>query len=339
MTLTCSGRISRFGGMSLSAPEIVRLGAQNPGHPWWYIAQLLVERLIGFGDPILPERRMSIVTPPALQGARHNPIEVALGELEVGITTPAVSARMAAEGTGVFDRSYEGLRAIASYPHIDFVVFAVDAATGIDSFETLIERRYPLKLVTGRRSSDGFDDVLTFTVEEVLRQYGISYATIEEWGGQVFYGGPTHIGGHLVLDGTAEAIFQEAQTSAIWKRIFASREFNVLSVSEQAREHMLGTYGFAKAEIPPGHYPCVHETVPTVDFSGWLVFCREDLPDEWAYAIARACDETRPRVDDGDPEVMRSLRLPVDPRYLFTETAIPLHEGAAAYAREHGYLG
>ena len=314
-----------------------RLGAQNPAHPWWFIAQTLVERLIGFGDPILAERRMAIYTPPALQGARHNPIDVALGDLDVAITTPSVTAKMANEGTGVYERAYPGLRAIAAYPHIDFIVFAIDAATGITSLEQLVEERYPLKLVTGRRSSDGVDDVLTFAVEEVLRRYGISYATIEEWGGTVHYGGPTHIGGHLVLDGTAEAIFQEAQTSGIWKRIFASRDFNVLAVSEDAREHMLAGYGFAKAEIPAGHYPCVAEIVPTVDFSGWLVFCREDLSDEWAYALARACDETRPLVDEGDPEVRRSLRLPIDPVYLFNETVVPLHPGAAAYAREKGY--
>ncbi len=319
--------------------ELTRLGAQNPAHPWWFIAQALVERTVGFYDPILAERRMAIYTPPALQGARHNPIDVGDGRLDLGITTPSATVKMATDGTGVYDTAYHGLRAIAAYPHIDFIVFAVDAATGISSLEQLVEERYPLKLVTGRRSTDGVDDVLTFAVEEVLRQYGISYADIEEWGGTVHYGGPTHIGGHLVLDGTAEAIFQEAQTSAIWKRIFESRDFNLLSVSEAAREHMLETYGFPKATIPSGHYRVpTQEEVPTVDFSGWLLFCREDLPDEWAYALARACDETRPLVDEGDPEVRRSLRLPVDPAYLFNETVVPLHNGAAAYAREHGYL-
>jgi TRAP-type uncharacterized transport system substrate-binding protein len=36
--------------------------------------------------------------------------------------------------------------------------------------------------------------------------------------------------------------------------------------------------------------------------------------------------------------VRRSLQTPIDSRYLFTKTAIPLHPGAEAYARAQGYL-
>lgn len=318
--------------------DLLRLGTQNPAHPWWYISERIAEALIGFRDPILPGRRVALYTPPALQGARANPIAVARGELDAAITTPSVTAKMATEGVGVYAEPYDGLRAIAAYPHIDFLVFMVDAATGISSFEELVERRYPLTLVTGRRSTDGADDVLTFAVEEVLRGYGISYATIEEWGGRVVYGGPTHIGGPLMLNGEADALFQEARSSPVWRQIADSRDVNVLAVDEGVRERMERAYGFAPATVPEGHYRGVDAPVPTVDFSGWLLFCREDLPDDWAYALARACDLTRPLVDEGDAEIRRSLDLPLDPLYMFNETVLPLHEGAAAYARDREYL-
>jgi TRAP-type uncharacterized transport system substrate-binding protein len=318
--------------------RVLRLGTQNPAHPWWYISERIAEALIGFGNPILPGRRVALYTPPALQGARHNPIAVATGELDAAITTPSVTAQMATAGNGIYSEPYAGLRAIAAYPHIDFLVFMVDASTGITSLEELAERRYPLRLITGRRSADGVDDVLTFTIEQILRQYGISYASIEEWGGEVIYGGPTHIGGFRMLDGEANALFQEARSSPVWFKIADSRDVNVLAVKESAREHMQQTFGFAKAEVPAGHYRGVTVPVPTVDFSGWLLFCREDLPDEWAYALAQACDDTRPLVDDGDPEIRRSLDLPLDPGYMFNETVLPLHAGAVAYAQERGYL-
>jgi len=244
---------------------------------------------------------------------------------------------MATEGIGAYTEAHPGLRAIAAYPHLDYVIFAVDAATGIESFEQLAEERYPLRLVSGRNSEGGID-VLTFTVEEVLRQYGISYATIEEWGGQVFFPGPSHIGGQLVLDGRAEAMFQEAEMLPIWGEIDASREVNYLTVSEAVREHMLTTYGFARSEISAGRWPGVNEVVPTIDFSGWLVFCREDFPGEWAYAVAHACDRTRDAVNNGPNNVTRCLATPLDTSYMFTETAIPLHDGARAYAEERGYL-
>ncbi len=326
----CSGSADRGG--------IVHFGAQNPTHPWWYVADRIVQALVGYEDQILPGVQFAVVTPRDLQGALNNPIDVAGGSLALGITTPSVSARMAQEGIGAYSERHGGLRAIAAYPHIDYVIFAVDAATGISSFEQLAQERYPLRLVSGRRSERGID-VLTFTVEEVLRQYGISYASIEQWGGQVFFPGPSHIGGRLVLDGRADAMFQEAEMLPIWAEIDSPpRRVNYLAVSDAVREYMWQTYGFAPREIPAGRWPSVTEPVPTIDFSGWLVFCREDLPEEWAYAVAKACDRCRGAIDNGPGNVTRCLALPVDQRYMFTETAVPLHPGARRYAQECGYL-
>jgi TRAP-type uncharacterized transport system substrate-binding protein len=322
-----------------SGPAVTQFGAQNPAHPWWKVAERVIERLVGFHDPLLPGTRIGLVTPPALQGARSNPVDVAEGRLEVGITTPSVSAHMAREGVGVYDTPAPGLRALAALPHIDCIVFAVDASTGIESFEQLVAERHPLHLVTGRRSEAGNDDVLTFVVGEVLHAYGASFADIEAWGGSVTYGGPTHIGGKLLLDGgRANALFQEARTQPIWREIADSRPLTFLPVSAEARESLRSRYGTGSYTIAPGDYTGVEEPVPTVDFSGWLLFCREDLPHDQAFAIAQACAEIGEAGDTLPADVQRSLAMPIDVSYLFRETAIPLHDGAAAYAEEHGYL-
>lgn len=316
---------------------MLRFGVQNPGHPWFWVGERVVEALVGFTSPLLPQVRASLVTPPALQGALYNPIEVATGALDLGITTPSVGARMAMNGQGPFDRAYPNLRAIAAYPHIDYFVFAIDASLGISTLEELAERRPPLRVVTGRRSGDGIPDVLTFAVGEILARYGASFEEIESWGGSVIYGGPTHVGGLLMLDGSADALFQEAQMSPIWEQIAASREVRILPVRDDVRAHMRDVYGFAEAVVPAGHPSGATEPTPTVDFSGWLVFCRDDFPDEWAYAVARACDETRALAED-DQRDRGEIAIPIDPGYLFGNTSIPLHPGARAYAEEKGYI-
>ena len=316
---------------------MIRFGAQNPGHPWWDVAEVVVEKLVGFYDPLLRGERVSLVTPQDLQGALNNPVEVAEGALDVAITTPSVSARMAREGTGPFERPHPQLRALAAYPHIDYVVFVVDADTGLTRLEQIAERRRPLTLVTGRRSPDRVEDVLTFAVGEVLRLHGASYADVESWGGTVVYGGPTHIGGYEMLHGRAQALFQEAHVSRVFAEIAESRPVNVLPVSESALAAMEAAYGFARNVVPAGHHAGAREDTPTLDFSGWLLFCRDDLPFEQAYAIARACDETREQVAAVE-KVRLAVDCPIDPVYLFTETAVPLHEGARAYAAEKGYV-
>ena len=316
----------------------VRLGVQNVEHPWWHVAGWLTEALVGFGEPILPDARVAVVTPPRLQAARQNPIDVSEGRLDAAFTTPSVTASMAAAGVGVYDRPYGGLRGIAAYPHDDFLVFAVDAATGIESFDDLATREEPLRLVTGRGSDDGEHDIVTFAAEQVLLRHGSSYAAIRARGGSVVFGQSPHIGARLVLDGEADALFQEAQSAPFWRELADSREVRFLPVPEQTLEALAAEYGFRRAEIPAGHYHGVDAPVPTVDFTGWLLFCREDLPAETAYALARAVDETRPRVESGDAVVRGPLTLPIDPVRLFAETVIPLHDGAAAYAREQGHL-
>jgi TRAP-type uncharacterized transport system substrate-binding protein len=318
------------------ADSVVRFGTQNPGHPWWVIGAAVTEALVGFHDPLLPSIRVAVTTPSALQGARNNPLEVGDGALDIGITTPSAAALLASRGQGIYDDPVPNLRAIAAYPHIDYLVFAVDQSTGIASFEQLVEQQYPLRVVTGRNAG-GQQDMLTYLVEQVLFGYGISYETLEKWGGEVIYGGPTHIGGKLMLEGRADALFQEAQTAYVWPQIADSRPCNFLAVDPDIATRIESALGFERAEMPAGRYRGVDAPVSTVDFSGWLVFCRDDLPADWAYAFARACDRTKELVVE-DQEVRRSLRIPIDPTYLFSRTAIPLHEGAAAYALERGYL-
>jgi len=321
---------------------VIRFGAQHPTHPWWAIADTVCEALVGYRRALLPGVRVGVFTSTDLQGAVWNPVDVDTGELTLGITTPSVAARMAREGTGAYRTAYPGLRAIAAYPHLDFVIFMISARTGITSLEQLVRDRYPLKVVTGRRHQ-GEADILTFTVEEVLRQYGASYDAIETWGGHVFFGGPTHIGGNLVLQGQAEALFQEHRQAPIWHQIAESQPMHCLAVDERVVQHLQRTYGYARGEIPAGAYRGVEHPVSTVDFSGWLVFCREDMPEEWAYAVARACDVTREQVTQAlrDRELLTwSLAAaPGGADYMFNQTAIPLHPGAATYARERGYIG
>lgn len=331
--MTASGDV--FAAQSASAT--LRFGAQNPDHPWWSIADRLIEVLGGFSRPLLPGVRWGLYTPSALQGARNNPVEVAAGDLDVAITTPAATAWMAAHGAGVYDRPHEGLRAIASYPHIDYVVFMVDAAFGIGSLRELAEQRVPLRVVTGRKAQ-GEQDVLTFLVDQVLARHGASFDAIESWGGEVIYGGPTHIGGHVMREGRADALFQEAQMADVFDQIADSRDVTVLAVDEDVIAEITRDYGVARAEVPAGRYRGVTSAVPTVDFSGWLVMCREDLPERYAYALAQACEAIVPQLPTTD-EVRRALTYPIDTRYMFGETAIPLHRGAERYARERGLLG
>jgi len=324
--------------------RVLRLVSQNPAHPWWKIAEVLGEALVGFtspggydtpfGEKPLTGVKFGLYSPTDLMGALFNPMEVGDGLYEVGITTPSATAYMAERGIGPYDRATSGLRAIAAYPHDDYLIFQIDAKYGISTLRELGELKPPITIVTGRLGANGEEDVLTFAIHEIMRRHGFSFADVESWGGRIIYGGPTHVGGHIVLDGDADALFHEAQGQPMWRQIAESRPMTVLSIDEDVRRHMHETFALRPRVVPAGHGSGTPVDVPTVDFSGWLVFVREDFPEDWAYAIAQAVDQTRDQVDGLG--MGSSLVLPVSQDYLFQETVIPLHAGAARYAREQG---
>lgn len=326
--------------------KFLRMVSQNPGHPWWKIAATLGEALAGFSSPesfptpfgrrALSGVQFGLYTPTALAGALYNPIQVADGTYDVGITTPSSAAYMAERGIGPYSQRHEGLRAIAAYPHDDFLIFQIDAKFGVSSLRELAQARPPITIVTGRVGPNGEEDVLTFAIHEILRQHGFSFGDVESWGGRVIFGGPTHVGGHIVRDGEGDALFHEAQGQPMWNQIAQSRDMVVLEVDEAVQQHMAEKYALRPRTIPVGHGSGNTDPVPTVDFSGWLVLVRDDFPEEWAYALAAAVDDTRHEVDGLG--MGSSLILPLDPAYLFTETVIPLHDGAARYAREKGII-
>ena len=77
--------------------------------------------------------------------------------------------------------------------------------------------------------------------------------------------------------------------------------------------------------------------LPTVDFSGWYMFCRKSLDDEAASLTIRAIDEQQ-HVINASFEPFEGLISKIDMAQLCANLPVPLHPGAAQYYREKGYL-
>jgi len=65
---------------------------------------------------------------------------------------------------------------------------------------------------------------------------------------------------------------------------------------------------------------------------GTAVYARDDIPETFAYAVAKAIDEHR--------DLLKWANLPFsyDPGTVADGAGLPLHPGAARYYRERGYL-
>lgn len=318
---------------------LLKIVSNFPYHPWWRLTSQLVE---GFRD----KKRNGIVssvgiyTPKFGLGSLENPKMIGRGEVDAGILNPPVTAKLAMEGKGPFKERVGELRAIARFPEPDYIFWLVAEELGIGSMEDLAQRKPPFTLVSGRIGPTG-PDTLTWTVEEVMKYYGFSYQDIESWGGKVLFPGPAAVGVPLVRSGQANAIFQEGVHSIIWEQLAEARPMRCLGLSRDAVDYMRETYGFGAAIIPKGRLKGVEQDLLTIDYGGWLLACREDLPEELAYLLAKVSTDQREAIAapfKDRPKHLQSLEIPLTPQLLCAKCVIPLHKGAERYYREIGCL-
>jgi len=80
---------------------------------------------------------------------------------------------------------------------------------------------------------------------------------------------------------------------------------------------------------------------PEPDYIFWLLACREDMPEELAYLLARVSTDQRDAIAapyKDRPKHLQSFEIPITPQRLCTKCVIPLHRGAEKYYREIGAL-
>lgn len=320
---------------------VLRIATHSPFHPWWKITQELAEALNGYANRPRIISTVGTFTPKYGMGSLENPRTIGLGQADVAITNPPITAWLAMKAKGPYKESVGSLRAIARFPEPDYIFWLVSEEFGVSTFEELVERRPPLTLVSGRIGPGG-PDPLTFLVEEVMKAYGFSYADVEAWGGKVLFPGSSRVGGIPIMRrGEANAIFQEGVHDPLWEELAETKPLRSLGLSRRVVDHIKQNLGFDEAIIPKGRLKGIEEDQLTLDFGGWLLFSREDLPDELAYLLAKVADQKRERIAapyKDLPPHQRSIEVPITREHLCAKCVIPLHPGAETYYREIGCL-
>ncbi len=266
-------------------------------------------------------------------GGTGIPLAVGKKKYDLGFANPAALARMAFLGRG-FYRTKLPLRAIGVFPSWDRLVFAINPLTGIRSLEELRKKRYPLRVST--RQGGKFHSTL-FAIDEVLRGYGFCFRDIEAWGGKIIRAdSPASKDRKVQIEsGEIDAVFDEGLKS--WGALALKSGMNLLPIADKVLRN-LERLGYKRADVTPDYFSQLKQSVATLDFSGWLLFCHSELPVDTAYAVASKVDVNIGRipVDHFD---MRPMNIQE-----FCQggeagpLCIPLHPGAKKYFKEKGYL-
>jgi TRAP-type uncharacterized transport system substrate-binding protein len=260
---------------------------------------------------------------------------VAEGKFSLAWVNPSVMLTMAYRGRGPF-RKRLPLRTLAVFPSYDVMGFAVHESTGITSLSQLKKERVALKLSTRIVSPDALRENSTmFTVAAVMKAAGFTFADLRKWGGKIHLASrPSDpVRRESIEKGTVNAIFDEGIKS--WARTALENGFRFLPIDGAVLKKMVAM-GYRPTDMSKSRFPGMAKDVTTLDFSGWPMIVRADMPDELAYAICEAIEQRKDVIPTDNYKPLEMAQLCANDEE--SPYDVPLHKGAARFYRERSYL-
>lgn len=300
--------------------------------PWGAMAEIVRAAMKPYGyDVQICYTCSGIDAPRIVAGAKRGPapkpqsltpIPPPEGPVDFGAT--AVHFLWAAyRGVGAYaaDGPMTNLRLLANIQDPLYLVVAVKADTGITDLRQIREKKLPVRII---------GNLETAYSDAVLRYYGITAGELQAWGGRMLRADAE---GRKNFD----VVIHEAGRGNppefdLFNEISITTELRYLDLPEELLAQMAAQFDLERHDIPVGFLRGIDRTIPTVTRSGTVVYGRADMPEDFAYAVAKALDEQQ------DLFAWSNNTFSYNRYRVAKAFGVPLHPGAARYYREKGYL-
>ncbi|POM23169.1 TRAP transporter solute receptor, TAXI family [Actinomadura rubteroloni] len=243
------------------------------------------------------------------------------GEADIAIVTPTAAVRM-------FHRAGEldGLAALGVIGQKDRLVVAVDAALPARTVADLADLAGRLTVAT---SPDDGVNLIGLAAHRALRAAGVDPASLS-----FRYDERPFPSVAAFADGRADVLVHEAVMTPHWQRIAEKRPVRYLPWGPRVLADFAAD-GWPDAVVPAGYLPGLTEDLRTLDFSDFVLLCRDDLDDDLAYLATWCMVRTRTALEAQYrhiPADRSPVTYPLVPADL-ARTPVPLHPASArAYA-------
>ena len=214
---------------------------------------------------------------------------------------------------------------------------ALPAELGVRTMEDLRRAQPAMRLALGPDDGENF---MGFGARALLEASEISPADVQAWGGELVYGEDSSECVDHVMAGRADAIIQEAIMTPWWKRLAQERQLNFLSLEPEAAVTLKRDLQLDAIEVPAGFLTGMSDPVLAIDFRGWQVLVREDLPDATAALLAEVMGD-EPGVMESQYRHLPVRDSPLDypiTRDRLADVSVALHPAAADYYERHGVM-
>lgn len=215
------------------------------------------------------------------------------------------------------------LRLVAFIEDPVYYILAAKKSSGITDLSQLARARKPVKILT-----DGGP-----WLDPVFEYYGITRQAVESWGGRF---NEDAMALHKdydfdVLISSVGGTYNNLESN-VWVEMSQKYDLVYFALPQELRLELARKFNLSLVELPAYFLRGVDRRIPTIGRSGHAIFGRSDMPDQFAYTLAKAIDESRAN--------LRWYNRPFsyDSRTVWKDGNVPLHPGAVRYYREVGYL-
>lgn len=229
------------------------------------------------------------------------------------------------QGTHAFARDKEGprknLRLLAAIQAPNYLIVAARSDLGITDLAQVKTKRWPVRILT-----DG-NEVST----AVMAHYGLTREAVEGAGGKILRGvipQDRKTFDVIIHGGT----LGNAPEYNVWYEVSQKFDLTYLQLPHELLAKIAKEQEMEFRDIPDGLLRGIDHPIPSIARSGHVVFGRADMPDDFAYTVAKALDEHQDLLE------WTHLNYSYNIRTVWKAFGVPVHPGAARYYRERGYM-
>lgn len=340
-SLSCQNlQTAGSGGMQGATPSIAAkkpvFGGACKICPWGAMAEIVKQAMKPYGYDVqicyncnaaeAPRIVSEAKTPPAYRPDGAVPEILAprnvegLGAVDFGATAIQF-LRNAYKGTGPYAREKPrtNLRLIANIQDPSYTLVAVKASSGISDLSQI--KGKPVRVLTAGIGGD---------TNRILAYYGISRDSITQAGGRIGNSEQDKDNFDVVIGGAG--VMSTAPEWRIWTEICQKHDLKFLQLPDELLDVLAKEGEQDRGVIPPGLYRGVDRAISTVVRTGTVVYGRDDLPDPFAYDVAKALDEQQQLFQ------WAHIHFSYNIHAVWKANEVPLHPGAERYYRQRGYM-
>jgi TRAP-type uncharacterized transport system substrate-binding protein len=169
------------------------------------------------------------------------------------------------------------------------------------------------------------------TTKAVLEYYGITEDKVKSFGGTF---APLYNRDREANVFIGFGSLTNAPEYNMWYQVTQKYDLKYLELAPDLKQRLVRDFNYKEGILPLGTFRGVERPVPTVLRDGTVIFGRTDMPDDFAYTLAKALDEHQ--------ELLQSPNSSMNWSYnwhtVWKALDVPLHPGAARYYKERHYM-